>query len=488
MDDSRMLNAGSFSPPEIELRVRSTVGPNTLVDILELHSDGDWTVKEKLGSRRFAEYCQGIRKLEGKVPTVRLIFLNGESGSDGTSWEHEYAIAGSLFHACGTPLHFFHSQTPFGSSPGRARRSSSGSLDGFFQISDRLNTSDWKLCQVWFSQNLNLNATSNYVMHGVPLATQRYIMDWAKAPIRCKELLLPLAIPGVVVSQFVVSLFTEYVAIDNETHRYETRSFSSNWKTNEELDVKRLLSQSKTIKMILAYAERCRRTCEYLNASLEKNADLFTPAEAGYWGLEKAKESLAGACSRIDDLTSAATTLDERIKYLIQLAYNEISQANNQVNLDIAKLTASIAIAAQHDNSSMITMAAVTMFFLPGTFVATLFGMNFFDKTNQGSLMLASEGWVFLITTIPLTMIVFLIWYFWKRWRTTKAMKGLAMSSITGPEVEVLTNPSPTPIVLPHSKLWPLVFYKIKTFLRSLGMLPPIVETDVEKGSFWHPS
>lgn len=107
--------------------------------------------------------------------------------------------------------------------------------------------------------------------------------------------------------------------------------------------------------MILAYAERCRRTCEYLNASLEKNADLFTPAEVGYWGLEKAKESLAGACSRIDDLTSAATTLDERIKYLIQLAYNEISQANNQVNLDIAKLTASIAIAAQHDNSSVIT-------------------------------------------------------------------------------------------------------------------------------------
>ncbi|KAH9484951.1 Notoamide biosynthesis cluster protein M' [Psilocybe cubensis] len=469
MDDSRMLNAGSFSPPEIELRVRSTVGPNTLVDILELHSDGDWTVKEKLGSRRFAEYCQGIRKLEGKVPTVRLILRLGALPAE---------LDGPLLD------HWVSTNVPSTS----AVTDNHYGEDGFFQISDRLNTSDWKLCQVWFSQNLNLNATSNYVMHGVPLATQRYIMDWAKAPIRCKELLLPLAIPGVVVSQFVVSLFTEYVAIDNETHRYETRSFSSNWKTNEELDVKRLLSQSKTIKMILAYAERCRRTCEYLNASLEKNADLFTPAEAGYWGLEKAKESLAGACSRIDDLTSAATTLDERIKYLIQLAYNEISQANNQVNLDIAKLTASIAIAAQHDNSSMITMAAVTMFFLPGTFVATLFGMNFFDKTNQGSLMLASEGWVFLITTIPLTMIVFLIWYFWKRWRTTKAMKGLAMSSITGPEVEVLTNPSPTPIVLPHSKLWPLVFYKIKTFLRSLGMLPPIVETDVEKGSFWHPS
>lgn len=56
-------------------------------------------------------------------------------------------------------------------------------------------------------------------MHGVPLATQRYILDCAKA-IRYRDLLLPLAIPGVIVNQFVVSLFNEYVAIDNETHRY----------------------------------------------------------------------------------------------------------------------------------------------------------------------------------------------------------------------------------------------------------------------------
>lgn len=108
--------------------------------------------------------------------------------------------------------------------------------------------------------------------------------------------------------------------------------------------------------MLLAHAERCRRTSEYLIASLDKNADLFAPnPKARYWEQESIKESLAQLCSRVDDLTSSALTLDDRIKYLIDMVYNEISQANNAINLDIAKLTTSIAIAAQNDSSSMIT-------------------------------------------------------------------------------------------------------------------------------------
>jgi hypothetical protein len=40
------------------------------------------------------------------------------------------------------------------------------------------------------------------------------------------------------------------------------------------------------------------------------------------------------------------------------------------INLQISKSTSAIARDAQRDSSSMITIAAVTMFFLPGTFIS----------------------------------------------------------------------------------------------------------------------
>lgn len=46
------------------------------------------------------------------------------------------------------------------------------------------------------------------------------------------------------------------------------------------------------------------------------------------------------------------------------------SQMDNRTNVEIGKLTSKIAKETQRDSSSMITIAAVTMFFLPGTFVS----------------------------------------------------------------------------------------------------------------------
>ena len=95
-------------------------------------------------------------------------------------------------------------------------------------------------------------------------------------------------------------------------------------------------------------------------------------------------------------------------------------------------------------------MAAVTMFFLPGTFVSvsitstfvqdashacliqTLFSMVFFNTgTNAAgktSLLLAPQWWLFPAITIPLTGLVFLIWIVWWRIRDWKTLAGLAFS------------------------------------------------------------
>lgn len=52
----------------------------------------------------------------------------------------------------------------------------------------------------------------------------------------------------------------------------------------------------------------------------------------------------------------------------------------------------------------MKTIAAITMIFLPGTFVSSVFGLPFFHD---------SDWWLYIVITLPLTVLVIVIWWVW---------------------------------------------------------------------------
>ncbi|KAL1656509.1 hypothetical protein SLS61_000973 [Didymella pomorum] len=81
-------------------------------------------------------------------------------------------------------------------------------------------------------------------------------------------------------------------------------------------------------------------------------------------------------------------------------------------NQRTAEDTAKIAEQTQRDSASMITLAAVTMVFLPGTFICTIVSTNFFDFGEQG-LAVSDQWWVLLAAAIPLTILVFIVWWAW---------------------------------------------------------------------------
>jgi hypothetical protein len=64
------------------------------------------------------------------------------------------------------------------------------------------------------------------------------------------------------------------------------------------------------------------------------------------------------------------TSFSERTKLIIGFVFSIASQEDNQTNLDIANFTSTIAEETRQDNSSMITIATMTMIFLPGTFIS----------------------------------------------------------------------------------------------------------------------
>lgn len=61
----------------------------------------------------------------------------------------------------------------------------------------------------------------------------------------------------------------------------------------------------------------------------------------------------------------------------------------------------------------MITVAAVTIVFLPGTFISAILSTTVFDYGHEG-LQISQQWWILLATTIPLTIAVIMFWVWWQ--------------------------------------------------------------------------
>lgn len=108
------------------------------------------------------------------------------------------------------------------------------------------------------------------------------------------------------------------------------------------------------------------------------------------------------------------------------------------------------ALVAQKDNelshqygADMRLIAIVTLVFLPGTFVATLFSTSFWDfsPSNEGA-MVSKWVWLYLVVTAILTTGVVGAWMRWpifeKVWRRSKLLS--ASGSAAKVEMKVLPD------------------------------------------------
>ena len=63
----------------------------------------------------------------------------------------------------------------------------------------------------------------------------------------------------------------------------------------------------------------------------------------------------------------------------------------------------------------MKTLAAVTVAYLPGTFVATIFAMPLFEWNAIGDEIISKRFWVYWAVSIPLTCLTLVIWVLWTK-------------------------------------------------------------------------
>ncbi|KAL8946946.1 MAG: hypothetical protein Q9222_006724 [Ikaeria aurantiellina] len=111
-------------------------------------------------------------------------------------------------------------------------------------------------------------------------------------------------------------------------------------------------------------------------------------------------------------------TLRNRIRIQLSVVANFIAQNDGRTNIAIAEASRRIAFETKRDSDAMKTIAALTMVFLPATFVATIFGMAFFtvDPSGSSGFQVNSLWWIYLAVTIPLTAFTVAVWLGWLRW------------------------------------------------------------------------
>ncbi|KAF2113209.1 hypothetical protein BDV96DRAFT_119380 [Lophiotrema nucula] len=101
-----------------------------------------------------------------------------------------------------------------------------------------------------------------------------------------------------------------------------------------------------------------------------------------------------------------------------QMVYSLTAQRDNETNLRISAAMANeshintiVARASLRYGLDMRIIAAVTLIFLPGTFVATFFSIDFFDfGPDNGGAKVSKWIWVYFVVTIVLTLAVLAVW------------------------------------------------------------------------------
>ncbi|KAK1598711.1 uncharacterized protein LY79DRAFT_252917 [Colletotrichum navitas] len=114
-----------------------------------------------------------------------------------------------------------------------------------------------------------------------------------------------------------------------------------------------------------------------------------------------------------------ATTL-ERLHIQRSALYNLLSQRESKIQFQMAGEQRRLAHASKRDSTAMKTISLLGAVFLPGTFLASVFSMTFFDFGKDADPVISKDLWVYFAITIPLTIAIVVGWILFDRRREGK--------------------------------------------------------------------
>ncbi|KAJ3515320.1 hypothetical protein NLJ89_g1831 [Agrocybe chaxingu] len=295
-------------------------------------------------------------------------------------------------------------------------------VDGFYSNSGGLLPNP---AHVWFSHSVLKPKQSTYIIYNCSPMAKQLLFTCAETQ-EC-SLLRPFAVEAFMQEDYLEKWTNRLSELRPKLIYYESElSVSAFTPLQNARAVEELHNLSQHLHVARDNFIDLKKKLQFFVEARERFLELSKPHfTVARQDVTTISDSFSLIDSRGDHGLRWAANYNERTSIRINLCFNLATQADSRTNLDIARLTGRISVSAQRDNASMITIAAVTMFFLPGSFVSALFSMVFFNSENkedgQVALLVSPQWWLFPAIAIPLTVIVFLVWVVWRRRRNTAA-------------------------------------------------------------------
>jgi len=122
------------------------------------------------------------------------------------------------------------------------------------------------------------------------------------------------------------------------------------------------------------------------------------------------QESLEPYSTLLVGYIESLTVLQNRIRNTIDLIAYALDIKNQEEASDLNKHLYRLTSENVDDNATVKLITVVSLVYLPGSFVGTLYGANFFafDATTKRFLFSRKDFWIWAVTWIGLTLLTFL--------------------------------------------------------------------------------
>ncbi|CAA7262143.1 unnamed protein product [Cyclocybe aegerita] len=432
----------------------STPGAQTLVDVLEVYPEkAEW--KNAIDASALPDLFpldKSENPIEVKTPKLRVFFLADASfllersgdnfrfdpDSPTVRWMQQRFRVSPLFfnsavlaflpgqeHVC-----FLHRD-----QAGKATR-----LEGFYQVK---NHYEFRKHAVWFSHMLGQDGSSTYITCNFPEEAKSAIVTCSQKCAAAAALFLrPLSIDlfwsqGVLrtLAGVLGGVVTGLIQVEENTQLKPSITPDA-----AAAAISDLHHSSRELHLLRGRVGDLQVIIQFLATMAQKISQHALPCTAEdvpvKGEMDSIIESLDYQKSQTEHLGRQEAVYHGRITTQIALFYNLSNQLDSRTNLDIARLTSKISISTQRDSSSMITIAILTMFFLPGTFISAFFSMAFVDSTPDARgrpiVIVGPQVWIYAVVTIILTVLVFCIWGLWHNRRIGQQAKELDIENRAG--------------------------------------------------------
>ncbi|KAI1740910.1 hypothetical protein F4680DRAFT_465106 [Xylaria scruposa] len=209
-------------------------------------------------------------------------------------------------------------------------------------------------------------------------------------------------------------------------YSHEKRNSSpQNWKTLDLISITRDLS---SLLSRIAFLEMQAETSAYLLQQISQTTEsIVEKLDLDGCSIDDPYPKLEDVRNRYLGLASRCRYLAKRTNAQAQTVYCLVASQDNATHKDIAEASRDIALMTARDGATMRVIAAVTILFLPATFVATLFSTSFFNFQNTSGPQVSQSIWIYVVTTVILTIAVQSACAVTSKWKAGKITQGLSV-------------------------------------------------------------